>query len=746
MNVRPTTLVALGAVALCTVLALALQLWLLGALGSSGSNRDPELVLSAAANTTVESSGAVQGLRFDPLRGAAVAQAAGLTLNASSALALILHTQDVTGNLRLTLGWLTTSDLRRPATATAALAAHADARPVTLLLTGHPRWKETITRIVVALENTGATNAHATLTRAELLPANPAGGSRLLGDAWFASGSTVATPDESANRLLPLAFWLALICISSVAVVALIYRKRPESRAAALRVCSGVLAVAVLILTLLSNRWPGWTVSLGGGLAAALALVLLDRAITLPLSSWPRLMLAAVAAVIAAGLAPLVAAVAFVPAVMLLLGQLPSTSQRALWVRVAGLMALIPAFLLAAVAQGMIPPPSLLSPLIDPTQTLTAVAIRAGGLPGVALGLLAAHRLWPSPATSLRWSNAAVGASVWALTGAVAVLSIPKIAVLATDSSTYIAVFIPALACLALATFPKFQSIAHTVDETVIEPSKSESDLSAQALALLESHGERVQATLARREMGAAHSALAQMQRIASAAHLTALAQLRVALAENDLVSASTAAKQLEASTPLSVADHDALLELAHRTGEHSRVIALAADATQNEGNLRALALAHVLSNAPEKALRALRVWPDERTFAQEIVELHLLSDDLSAAQQALVHTGIGMTEPTGEAYVSRLGMRVQGPQQHADAINSIATWHPQLGPAQAAQGELLLRQGNVAGARARFLLAIKLDTAMWPLRYRVLRIDAESRNATSDAAPDHAFLNSLGA
>ena len=375
-------------------------------------------------------------------------------------------------------------------------------------------------------------------------------------------------------------------------------------------------------------------------------------------------------------------------------------------------------------AQGLIPAPSLLSPLTDPTKTLASVATSAGGLPGLALGVLAMHQLWPAPALSPRWSSGAVAAAVWGLVGAVAVLAIPKIAVLVGGGSTFIALFFPALACLGLAVLPKLQAVARSVDETIVVEAKSEADLSAQALTLLESHAERVVATLSRREIGAARAALVQMERIAPAAHATALARLRVALVEGDLATAQTAAEQLETSATLSTLDHDALLELAHRTHLQPRVIELAPGASRTEGNVRALAMAQLLTHGPTPALQTLSAWPDEHTFAREIAELHLLNDDLPATQQSLVHTGIAMTDPSGQAYIARLGMRVQGPEAHAKSINSIATWHPQLGAAQAAQGELLLQQGNRSGARARFLLAAKLDPAMWPLQYRLQQID----------------------
>lgn len=739
MTFRPPAVVAVAAIALATLVAWAIQLGLLGALGSSGPVQSgAELALTAAANTRVVTVGGNPALRFDPTRAPALAQAQGLNLSAGNLLAVILHSEEVTSNLRLTFGWLTTLDLRRPATATALLTASADPQQSVLLLAGHPRWRERITQVALAVENTNTADvpASANLTRSEWLPANPVGGTRLLATAWFQRDGNIITANESANRLLPLALWIALICATSVAAVALAFRKQPERRAESLRTCGALLAAGAILLTVLANRWPGWTVPLGGGVAAALALLLIDRTLALPLTRSQRASLALLAAGVAVLLAPLVAAVAVIPGVLLWLAQWQEQRQPERRLRVVApaslISALIPALLLAAIAQGMIAAPSLLSPLVDPTKTLATVATSAGGLPGLALGLLAMHQLWPAPALCQRWASGAAAATVWALIGAVAVLAIPKIAVLANGGSTYTALFLPMLACLALALLPKFQMVARSIEETVVVDAKSEQDLSVQALALLEGHAERVQATLGRREMGAAHAALVQMQRIAPAAHATALARLRIALSEGDLGTATKAATQVAMRAALTTADHDALLELAHRANQQPRVIELAAGATRNEGNLRALALAQLLTDGPAPALQTLATWPNEDTFAREIAELNLLTDNVGGTQLALVNTGIALTDPVGQAYVARLGLRVQGPKAQADGINSLAVWHPQLGAVHAAQAELLLRQGNAAGARARFLLAVKLDPMLWPLQYQLQRLDAASAAATS--------------
>ena len=732
VNSRTTSIVAVTVVFAVVVLALIAQITLLGALGTAatvGSGSSAKLTFTPAANAQLIGVGATAPIKFDASRGAAVAQVRGLNISARDVLAMSLATEDITGNAKLALGWLSTQNINRPATASANLGAGIDPKNSIVMLSGHPRWRESITQIALGFENAGGSELPpgAVVTDVELIPASPFGALRLLSNAWFKTDGNVITPNEAANRLLPLALWLALISAASVVVMTLIFRRNPPERAAALKATVTALTVLSGAATVLANHWPGWTVPIGAGMAAVIALVLIYPPRPLPLSSIQSLSLALAALGVCVVLSPLVAAVTLVPALMLMLTRSPSSAKVTSMpvIPIGAGLAAVPMLLLAAVSQGLITAPALLTPLADPTRALASVAAGSGGLPALALGILIVHQLWPSPALAPRWSSGAATAAIWALAGALFVLAVPKIAVMAQGGSTYIALFFPALTCLGLALLPKFREIAQSLAETQVSDAKTEADLSTQALALLESHAERVQTTLARREIGAAHAALKQMQRIAPAARITHLAQLRLALADGDLTTAELAASKVVAASALTAADSDALLELAHRQNQQQRVIELAPGASPTENNRRTLAIAQLLSDGPAAAIATLSDWPTEHSFARELAELHLLSDDIAATQQALVNTGISLKDPIGQAYVARLGMRVQGPEPHAQGINSLATWHPQLGAVHAAQGELMLRQGNASGARARFVLAIKLDPALWPLQGRLQALDA---------------------
>jgi hypothetical protein len=214
------------------------------------------------------------------------------------------------------------------------------------------------------------------------------------------------------------------------------------------------------------------------------------------------------------------------------------------------------------------------------------------------------------------------------------------------------------------------------------------------------------------------------MKQVASGARLTHSSQLRIALAEFDLVTAATAATALASDTNLQTEDIDALLDFAHRQGDHARVIALATKASPSIGNRRATAFAQLVTSGPEAALQTITAGDDASVFAREIAELHLLQDAVKPAQFALANSGISLTEPMGEAYIARLGMRVQGPSAYEQPISKLALWHPQISAAQAAMGELLEEQGNRVGAAARYKLALAQDALMWPLQYRLAKLE----------------------
>ena len=719
---RRATALALASVGLAITIAFILQLIILGAVGL-GPAID-QLELQPVVNVQPTQVGVAAPLRFDASRGPAVAQVRGLNLHAGQVLAVALEVSEGNGAARLALGWRVAEDSRRAASTAVEMAAQPAPRVAMIPLVGHPRWRGSVTQLALALEP--GHPGPLTVTAASIVPANPAGGARLMLATWFGDRNAVLAADGTAVRVLPLALWIAFVAVVSAAPVALWWRRQPTPRAQALRVVALSIAVLTLLLTVLGNRWPGWTQAILGSVVLVAALMLAGGPLvkwSLPIARWQAWLGALLLFAGGAVLSPMVAAVAAIPALILM-----AASFWPPWMTTgASLLAILPPLAIAAAAQRMIALPAMFSPLVDPTSTLLTVANNASGLPGFALGLVALHRLWPAPARTPRWANGPAAAAAWAVTGAVCVLAVPRLAVLARDSSTFIGLMLPALACLALAMAPRFHEVAASAADTVDSGAdRTEADLSANALLLLESHAERVRLNLERGELGNARQALRQMTIMAPAARMTTVATLRVAMADDDLDTAGVAARRLHQLGGLSTAEYDLLLESAHRSAEHHQVIELAPHASATPANARAVALAHLLDDSTDgrlAALRSLQQSASADALARDIAEINLLLDDLPATQQALVLTGIPLDSPTGEAYIARLGLRAQGAEAHADGVGKLAMWHPQLGAAHAALGEVLLRRGNLVGARARLMLAMKLDPMLWPLQWYVKSI-----------------------
>jgi len=736
---RVPVLVALAATLLGLAVALSIQIALLGAWGLGKTVR--ELPLVAAANAQAGKLGDTQVFEFDTAGGPAVAQARDIQVATRDVLAVSIETVNATGKLRTVLGWRSTRDLRRAVSATAPMPAGAEPRTTTILLSGHAGWKEAVTQVGLGFDSPRGESGRVTVSRFELIPATPAGGLRLMAREWFDSQSGIVKASEAANRLLPLSLWIALAALIAVASAGLVFRHDPLRRSQALAATGVVVTLLALAATIAGNQWPGLSSALLGGVLIALALLLVDPPV------WPRALgeatggnrryqarwlLVLVLFAVGAWLVPAVAAIAAMPLLIVTAQKLKPWH----WPIASALLLLLPLLYLCAAAQQYFPVPALLSPLADPTATLTNVAVAAAGLPAVLLTLLALHWLWPAPAASARWSLAAAAAAAWALAGTGVVLSVPRIAVQLGGSGAFIGLMLPFLACLLLALWPKFTHVAVSAADTVGEQSLSEDDLSQQAIALLTGHGDRLRAALARGERGTARQAAIQMRRIASGARATALAELQVALAEDDLTGAAQAASRLQDGNTPDEFSANLLLELAHRNNDQPRVIALAPFASKTAGNVRAHALAALLVNGVDAARSVLAGWPDESLFAREIAELHLLQNEVQAAQQAMVNTGIALDDPIGQAYMARLGWRVQGIAPYVRSVSRLALWHPQLGAAQAAQAEILLAQGNLDGARARFLLATKLDPLLWPLARQLQTIDGRIAQTTSSAEP----------
>lgn len=731
----PAWRVPLYCLLLASALVLLVQLLLLGAWRSGP--RLESLDLRPVTGSRVVQFNGAPAVRFDAAQQSAVAVASDFNLRASDVLAVRLHLADGYGAARIAFAWRNLEERRTSANTSIAIADTSQQRTAVIPLAGHARWQGTVIQAALSSEPVRQeldTDPNVLLlSRLELIPATPWGALRLLAATWFERSGAVVVEGSGATRVLPLSIWLASIAAATLLLIAFWHRREPTARAAALRIAAVMLGVVALAMTLLAGGWPGITRTIFGGTLAALALVVVGAPWQAQAEAAPRrrwlLSIGLVAG--AALLAPTAAAVAVLP-LLLLAGaaRLPG------WVPTsAGLIALLPALALGAVAQRLIPAPTVLQPLADPTQGVLSVASAAVGLPALVVLMLLGHRLWPAAPATPRIDRMAAAALTWALLGAICVFAVPRLAAIRPDAGALVAVLLPALACLPLVLAPRLNTVATAtaLAESEALTGATEADLSADALALLQGHAERVRQHLADRKAASARTAVKQMVAMAPAARQTAFAQLQVALAEGRLTEAHGYAARLARHAPPSADEADALLDYAARAGEYADVIALAARASGTADNLRRLATAHLLTEGPEAAINCFAQSPIGGSMPLDVAELFLLRDDNGNTQRALAASDIPLESELGQAYYMRLGLRALGPAAFEAKIQKLVTWAPKVGAAQAAMGELLMRQGNAAGARSRIELALQLDPALWPLRWHLL--SAQQQSGSSAAA-----------
>ena len=260
---RRATAVALVMIGLAITVAFIVQLIILGALGF-GPDID-QFELQPVVNVQPTQAGLSPPLRFDASRGPAVVQVRGLNLHAGQVLAVVLAVSEGDGAARLALGWRIAEDSRRAASTGVQLAPQSAPREAMIPLVGHPRWRGSVTQMALALEP--GHPGPLTLTSASVVPANPVGGARLMLATWFGDRNALLAADGTAVRVLPLALWIAFVAVVSALLVALWWRRQPAARAQALRAVALGIAALALLLTVLGNRWPGWTQAILGSAA-----------------------------------------------------------------------------------------------------------------------------------------------------------------------------------------------------------------------------------------------------------------------------------------------------------------------------------------------------------------------------------------------------------------------------------------------------------------------------------------------
>jgi hypothetical protein len=708
----------------------------------------PEMLRLVPANAvaTADASVPAGAVRFEFLGGPAVAASRGLNIATDQVMALEFAVDRVPERAALTLGWTTTRDSRRPASLVIPLPASTGAKNFTVMLRGHPQWRDNATTLAVALVAPAGSGA-TTLSRVNVLHATPFSSALLAAQRWFGSGDLLTAPN-SAQRVLPLALWFVVASLIAFAGIAWLKREQPGARADAIVGAVIVFAVAALVTAIASPYALNISEAAWAWIAATLAIIAtaspwkVTATIANRLSARNDLLAACVVSLALAALACALGgiAVSWVVAIvaLLLLGRVAPNALR----RFTPVLLFAPVIAAGSIMQRFFPTQEWFDGLRDPSTNLAGLVARAAGIPALGVAAFAAHRAWPSVATASRFSLSAGLATWYALIGTTLAMALPTITRESIVDTGAAWVILPLLACVALFLWPAFQTRTTAVSARV-EEQKTETDLSDVVRSLFDAANSSFNHAIDTRQIGQALPPLKRMQEIAPASLVTHEANVRYALATRKFANGADSfallkSKSIDTLSPDAIA---AVAQYANDTEDYDTVLSHTPKLAPTEITTRVLAHAQLaradvndIESARLAALATLSSHPDERTFAREIAELHLLADDWQSAQKAMALTGIDLQTLEGQIYVSRLGLRAAGPHGYVKQINDNAMWHPDLGIAHAAVGELLLSQGNANGARARFLLAMRLDLGLWPIVARIKQLNAALGNVAPES------------
>jgi hypothetical protein len=607
------------------------------------------------------------------------------------------------------------------------------------LLCGHSQWRDSITQFALALTAPPG-SPPVTLSSVEFVSATPTEATSVALHSWF-DVPTQHKPANVSQRVVPLAALLSLAALIAFAALAWRMRERALARRDALIGALAVVALVTLVLTafaprafLFGNGTLAWICA-----AAAVACAVFDYVPKTLRDKLGRVPVnAAIALLFAVGTVAL-GGWMFLWAIAVALWAMFAHRFAQLAARLTPSIVFLPVIAIGGIVQAAhakyIGLPTHV--LVDPSSALGDAIHTTAALPAIAAALLLVHWLWPRGST--RQYDMASGIVLWlTLVGSL-------VAYVATASQTaattgFAWVVLPSLVALVAWLAPKFlvqpTNVVHNVGDA-----KTEADLSAVVRQLFDGAADSFDAALKSDHPGTALSPLKRMREIAPASAMTYAAELRYALANGALREGDAAYRALKESAPKTIGDDakEALLDFAYRSNDYDYLTTLASTLPGSERRSRLLAYCRLLSSphdgaaSIDDALKLLDDAPKPNTLALERVELHLLKDDWHAAQRALAESPIAPQSTIGETYVARLGMRASGVAAYADQVQKLVTWNPQLATAQAAMGELLLAQGNAKGARARFLVALKAEPMLWPLKKQIQRIDraAQATEAT---------------
>lgn len=712
--------VAAAVVAL--VLALAAQLLLLGAWRLGLVVSTPEFQAVPAAPLVRAADGSWQ-LPAGASAGGIIASA--LDLRAETRPALRLRVDAHALPIEIEIAWARLGALDRPVSQRYRLEPSSEPRTHMLQLVGHRDWAGTIARLAVVVRASGASPVPLAFEPRSVAAA-PGDAISWLIEEWFEARPALRGAGQPV-RALPLSLWWAVGVALLALLTAGVSRWRPAAWTARFIAGQGIVLVAALVLSALIGlaRVGIHPVTMLAVALVAVAVGAATRGVLAPkhqaarsrLLAWGGLAAAALVILASLGRGGVWLAAATGLAALVLLGR----ERLGRWTWLVPLVGFLTLLAMLAAVQGYLSwagvEPAALPRLADPTVPLGQTAVSAWPLVGIAATSLALTVLWPgTPGAGTRLGTLLLAAAV----------ALGVIAVAAASGVPPHGTLLAPVACwLVVAGWSRLQDpLPETASEAADEGPRTLHERSQQARALYAAAIGAMYECAARGELGEARRHLDRAAEIAADESEVLWGQVALALAQGQLSRAEPAYRALLSRVPLSDGAvsaeqmHFSLHEMAWALDD---VVALERiQSTLGSAPVKAriaarCALEREGADAMWRTLEAAAFPPE---LAPEQIECALLRNDVEAAKAALERSGIPIDSVAGQCYVARLKLRVLGAAHAEKDIYRLATWHPELAPAEVAVGELLAAKGDVAGARVRFERARALDAAFWvPIR-----------------------------
>jgi hypothetical protein len=689
--------------------------------------------INAIPLTPVSTSVAVVGdtFTYDFIGAPSVAATRTINIPAASVLGIELTFDKVPQNALLSLGWVGTRDRQKPTNLVVRLPASDDKTRIYVPLRGHPQWRDSATQLAVALSAPPGT-ATMTARNVVFVDATPVNAIRHAWRTWTLAPSMMKSKNVG-ERVLPMSFLLIVATLIAFSAIAIISRHDALSRRDRL-IGASVMLFLLILASLFGARWTAGA-SLNATTAAwwlaASAFMLFVahhchqstrvlRALT-PFE-WSALV-AAIAALAIGGInfGWVVAAIALA---------LSASRFPAIYDRFHAVIYALPVIAIAAVAQalvgGGISIPEL--SVTDPTTVVLQSIFSMGGFAALPVVIALLYVFWPN--TDQRRTQAVALLFWFVVVGVVSMFSL-RGAVESLNAASALAIWIAVAALTWGWLSPRLLAPIASV-QPITTVHRTEHDLSSAARQLFDAAAMSVDSALAANRSGSALAPLGRMKELAPTSVRTYVADVRYALKSGRPEEARVSYASLRAM-PIKALDEfavTALAEYAEVTNDHTALIACVLRLPSSSINTRRLARAKLLAaesaeHGIAEALATLETVAEPSEFVMERVELLLLRDDWKSAQLELSKSQITPQSVDGSVYIARLGLRATGGQQsYIDQLQKLATWHNTLGVAQAGMAELLLIQGNVSGARARLIVAQKIDSSLWPLERRITDLD----------------------